>query len=275
MGSDSITIKTEIFGNTDEPMEDDDADADADAVCIVNLDESIRVIYMDHPFGTDDNYVYDGSDSGREGEELLEESGGGDTSSGEDGDGVHDDGPGDHGGNAEEREGGGDDHGENPSPATGEGRKEEMGVEPEMPQGLSLGSSGEDELPVAVERDPVAPVKYPDNMYQAVRSVMAGVQDPVKLNQRMKYGRGEDPGFLTPGDERILRNANMCNMEEKRISSASFDTVSGRCFTCLNGDHKAWISRSGGPICVVLSDQHFPANIPADSVGECFPDPEN
>jgi hypothetical protein len=107
-------------------------------------------------------------------------------------------------------------------------------------------------------------------MYQAVRSVMADGQNPVKLNQRMKYGRGEDPGFLTPGDERILRNANMCNMEEKRISSASFDPVSGRCYTCLNGNHKAWMSRSGGPICVVLSDQHFPANIPADSAGECF-----
>jgi hypothetical protein len=75
-GSDSITIKTEICGNTDEPMEDDDEDAEA--VCIVNLDESNRVIYMDDPFGTDDNYVYDGSDSGRDGEELLEESGGGD-----------------------------------------------------------------------------------------------------------------------------------------------------------------------------------------------------
>jgi hypothetical protein len=59
-------------------------------------------------------------------------------------------------------------------------------------------------------------------------------------------------------------------MEFKRISSASFDPVSGRCYTCLNGEHKAWRSRGDGPICVVLSDQHFPANIPADSAGECF-----
>jgi hypothetical protein len=165
-------------------MEDDDADADA--VCIVNLDESNSVIYMDDPFGTDDNYLYDGSDSGREGEELLEESGGGDTSSGEGGDGVHDGGQGDQGGNAKERE---EDHGGNPTPGTGEVRTDEMGVEPEKQQGLPHGSSGEEELPVAVERDPMEPVKHPDNMYQAVRSVMAGGQDPVKLNQRMKYGR--------------------------------------------------------------------------------------
>jgi hypothetical protein len=107
-------------------------------------------------------------------------------------------------------------------------------------------------------------------MYKAVRSVMAGGQDPMKLNPPMKYNRGDDPGFMTGGDERILRNANMCNMEEKRISSASFDPVSGRCYTCLNGDRRAWMARDGGPICVVLSDQHFPPNIPADSAGECL-----
>jgi hypothetical protein len=99
-----------------------------------------------------------------------------------------------------------------------------------------------EETPVEIESEPVITVKHPDNMYKAVRSVMAG----------------------------NLRNANMCNMEEKRISSASFDPVSGRCYTCLNGDHRAWVARDGGPICVVLSDQHFPPNIPADSAGECL-----
>jgi hypothetical protein len=86
----------------------------------------------------------------------------------------------------------------------------------------------------------------------------------------MKFNRGEDPGFMVRGDERILRNANMCSMEEKRISLASFDPVSGRCYTCLNGDHRTWVLRDGGPICVILTDQHFPANIPADSAGECM-----
>jgi hypothetical protein len=48
-GSDSITIKTETSGQVEEstePMEDDDNDV----VCIVNLDESNRVIYTDDPF---------------------------------------------------------------------------------------------------------------------------------------------------------------------------------------------------------------------------------
>ncbi len=126
------------------------------------------------------------------------------------------------------------------------------------------------EIPVEVAGELVLAVKHPDNMYKAVRSVMAGGQDPMKLNPRMKLNREEDPGFMTPGDERILRNANMCNMEDKRISAASFDPVSGRCYTCLNGDHRAWMSREGGPICLILSDQHFSANVPADSAGECM-----
>jgi hypothetical protein len=116
-GSDSITIKTEICGNTDEPMEDDDADADA--VCIVNLDESNRVIYMDDPFGTDDNYVYDGSDSGREGEELLAESEGGDSGSGDDGEEGQEDGAGENAENAEERDDGGDEHGKRRASCSG------------------------------------------------------------------------------------------------------------------------------------------------------------
>jgi hypothetical protein len=79
-GSDSIIIKTEISDQVEEstePMEDDDNEV----VCVVNLDESNRIIHMDDPFGTDDNYVYEGSDTDRDGEELLEESGGGDTGS--------------------------------------------------------------------------------------------------------------------------------------------------------------------------------------------------
>jgi hypothetical protein len=66
-------------------------------------------------------------------------------------------------------------------------------------------------------------VKHPDKMYQAVRSVMEGGQDPMRLNPRMKYYRKEDLVFRNPGDERILHNANMCNIEGKMISSASFD----------------------------------------------------
>jgi L-fucose mutarotase/ribose pyranase (RbsD/FucU family) len=42
------------------------------------------------------------------------------------------------------------------------------------------------------------------------------------------------------------------------------------CITCLTGEHPAWKARDGGPIIIVLADQHFPANIPSNGPGECF-----
>jgi hypothetical protein len=137
-------------------------------------------------------------------------------------------------------------------------------------EGLSKSERDLDFVNETMRTDQIQNVIVMIEMYKAVRSVLSAGQDPLKLNPRMKLNRGEDPGFMVPGDERILRNANMCSLEEKRICSTSFDPVSGRCFTCLNGDHRAWAARDGGPICVVLTDQHFPANIPADSAGECM-----
>jgi hypothetical protein len=235
-----------------------DEDGGNDVICVVNLDERNRIISMDDPFGPDDNYVYE-----EEGEELLDESEG----EGEDQDG-------------EDQQEGGEADGQDP-----EIQAEPTLQVPEPPLPVPVpeqmanssaaveqetGDEGMDDNPLEIETESIAIVKHPDNLYKAVRSVMAGGQDPLKLNPRMKYNRGEDPGFMGPGDERILRNANMCSMEEKRIASVSFDPVSGRCYTCLNGDHRAWAARDGGPICVILSDQHFPANIPADSDGECM-----
>jgi len=240
-----------------------DEDGGNEVICVVNLDERNRIISLDDPFGTDDNYVYEGSQEGTEDEDLLGESGG---------EGEEEE--------AEEEED--DVHGEGEEagghPADGQGEPPQPVPEPvegshaAVDEGTDEQSKeeGNDDTPQEIETVPVANVKHPDNLYRAVRSVMAGGQDPLKLNPRMKYNRGEDPGFMGPGDERILRNANMCSMEEKRIASVSFDPVSGRCYTCLNGDHRAWAARDGGPICLILSDQHFPANIPADSDGECM-----
>jgi hypothetical protein len=77
-------------------------------------------------------------------------------------------------------------------------------------------------------------------------------------------------GLLVQGDERMLRNSNLCSMELKQNTSASFNPDSGKCVTCLNGSHSAWKSRNGGPIALSLTDQHFPPNIPADESGECI-----
>jgi hypothetical protein len=265
-GAENIVIKTEISGQGYEPMDDDVNEV----VCMVSLDERNRIIALDDPFhqyetGGEEDYT-----GGSEGEEILEESedGGEDTVAGEDG---------------EEEVVAGEDPpaeavGADPVPenaadqnmAETEQQKDEENVVGNENEGRS-GGNEEEENVIAVE-DEIVPetVRHPDNMYKAVRSVLSAGQDPLKLNPRMKLNRGEDPGFMVPGDERILRNANMCSLEEKRICSTSFDPVSGRCFTCLNGDHRAWAARDGGPICVVLTDQHFPANIPADSAGECM-----
>ncbi len=267
-GSDSITIKSEICGEGYEPMEEDESN---DVICVVNLDERNRIISLDDPFGTEDDFAEEEGNDGTEGEELLEESEG----SGEEGDDEGEDGA-DHplveeeGGPRQEGDVESHQPGLDPVAGIAADANVKTGVKPIEGEQPAISEEETGENPQEIRADPVSAVKHPDNLYRVVRSVMAGGQDPLKLNPCMKYYRGEDPGFMAPGDERILRNANMCNMEEKRISSVSFDPVSGRCYTCLNGEHRAWMARDGGPICVVLSDQHFPANIPADSAGECM-----
>jgi hypothetical protein len=237
---------------------------------IVKLDDRNNIVNMEDPFGGDDNYVVDEGEDGTEGDEILDETG--DESDGEEhvepaGEGGEDQ----EGNQGEDRQdGAGTVREAAPGGEANVQGREDIDHDRGMDGGGETEEGGGADMPEEVDGEPVVSVKHPDNMYRAVRSVMSGGQDPVKLNPRMKYGRGEDPGFMTPGDKRILRNANMCNMEDKRISSASFDPVSGRCFTCLNGDHPAWAAREGGPICIVLSDQHFPANIPADSADECM-----
>jgi hypothetical protein len=256
-GAENIIIKTEISGQGYEPMDDDVNEV----VCMVSLDESNRIISLDDPFhpyeiGGEDDYV-----GGSEGEEILEES--------EDG--------ADEGAAGEDPPAGDVDAGPVPETAAAQnmaGTEEQENADEKEDRNENeerVDESVGEEQEIAVENVSVpVTVRHPDNMYKAVRSVLSGGQDPLKLNPRMKFNRGEDPGFMVPGDERILRNANMCSMEEKRICSTSFDPVSGRCYTCLNGDHRAWAARDGGPICVVLTDQHFPANIPANSAGECM-----
>ncbi len=63
-----------------------------------------------------------------------------------------------------------------------------------------------------VEPEPIR-VKHPDSMYKPVQSIRSGSQDPLKLNMRMKYDRSEGGGLLVQGDERMLRNSNLCSME--------------------------------------------------------------
>ncbi len=120
-----------------------------------------------------------------------------------------------------------------------------------------------------VEEPEVAkPSFQPDGMYYAVKQVLKGAVNGFPLNKRFKDESTPDPGFLQPGDERWGRNFNQFKLTKARIVSCSVDSSTGTCRTCLSGEHAAWESADGGPI--VLSDQHFPANVPADGPGECL-----
>ena len=120
------------------------------------------------------------------------------------------------------------------------------------------------------EQEAARPSFQPDGMYYAVKQVLKGAVNGFPLNKRFKDESIPDPGFMQPGDERWGRNRNQFKLAKARIVSCSFDSSTGTCGTCLSGEHAAWESVDGGPVVVVLSDQHFPANVPADGPGECL-----
>ncbi len=210
-GVDTVTIKTEISGQGYEQMDEDNEDV----VCMVSLDKRNRIIAMDDPFRSDEHEGEEDYDGDSQGEEILEESEDGtdDVAAGED-----------------LPPGNGADLVPETAAATEAAENTEQDEEDDkMNNDEKNDGNGAsvDEIAVETESEPAVAVKHPDNMYKAVRSVLSAGQEPMKLNPRMKLNKGQDPGFMVPGDERILRNANMCCMEEKRICSTSFDQVSG------------------------------------------------
>ncbi len=70
-GADSVTIKTEICGNGDERMDDEEEN---EVVCIVGLDESNRIISLEDPFQTDETSGGEEESYRTDDEELLDES---------------------------------------------------------------------------------------------------------------------------------------------------------------------------------------------------------
>jgi hypothetical protein len=110
-----------------------------------------------------------------------------------------------------------------------------------------------------------------DNRYFVVRSIRAAKQVGRDLNREadQTVEEGVAKGFLGE-DERWLRNYNIHSVERGLNVSCSFNPRSGLCYTCLGGTHRAWESREGTPVVVVLADQAFPANVPAADGGECM-----
>ncbi len=135
-------------------------------------------------------------------------------------------------------------------------------------QGRKMPCKGADLI--VEEQEAPGPAFQPDGMYYAVKQVLKGGVDGYPLNKKFKDEACPDRGFLQDGDERWGRNYNQFKLSKPRIVSCSIDTSRGTCKTCLSGEHEAWSSGEGGPVVVVLSDQHFPANVPADGPGECL-----
>ncbi len=59
-------------------------------------------------------------------------------------------------------------------------------------------------------------------------------------------------------------------MEKQVNISCSYNPRNGLCYTCFGEPHAAREGREGQPVTYVLSDQSFPANVPATDGGECF-----
>ena len=72
------------------------------------------------------------------------------------------------------------------------------------------------------------------------------------------------------GDERWLRSYNIHNLETQLNISCSFNPRSGFCYTCKGEPHRATQGRNGEAVAFVISDQSFPANVPAVGEGECL-----
>jgi hypothetical protein len=61
------------------------------------------------------------------------------------------------------------------------------------------------------------------------------------------------------------------NLKDRISTSLSFDPLSGLCVTCLYGRHAALVGHGGGPVVIAVSDQCFPACLPARTVKkECI-----
>jgi nitric oxide reductase activation protein len=104
-----------------------------------------------------------------------------------------------------------------------------------------------------------------DNRYHAVRSIRSARQAGRELNKAVGPGSPVDSGLggFLGDDERWFRNYNIHNVERGVNVSCSFNPRSGLCYTCLGEPHKAWQGTEGQPVVLILSDQCFPANVPA------------
>jgi hypothetical protein len=154
-----------------------------------------------------------------------------------------------------------------------EGHEVEQAGEGEENAGqLAPGQEVPDPDPEIVVAEPVAtkPRYNPSRQYFAVKEIRASGTPCRSLNRKSNAAGEQDGGFDQEGDERWGRNWNRFDVESGRNVSASFNPITGVCGTCLTGVHPAWRGGGGGAIVLVLSDHHFPANVPVDGPGDCL-----
>ncbi len=123
---------------------------------------------------------------------------------------------------------------------------ENMAAPPSDGEAGAAGSGGEEEDELVEEdvENELDNSLRPDHRFFAVRALVEGGKTARKLNRRMKLPERKDEGFLLRGDERFFRNANDSSIERRVNVSASF-MAHGKCNTCLNGTHDAWVGREG------------------------------
>jgi len=251
-----VEITGEVGGNRSVDYERGDGEEEDESL----LDEQGE--YVDHVVSCDE-----GEEESEEGEEDEEDQAAGTAAASVSTDSIADG----AGSSTGEREPG-ENHGGETADPLGPSEKEEDDNNVERVEKSEKREDdkkdGENEELEPEDIDPADPNLKPDHRFIVVRAMLAGSMDPRPLNKRMKKP-DPDPGFLINGDERWYRNANVSCTVKKLNTSASF-TPRGGCHTCISGVHDAWIGRNGQPTVVVASDQHFPANLPADGEGECI-----
>jgi hypothetical protein len=109
--------------------------------------------------------------------------------------------------------------------------------------------------------------------YRTIRAARSAVSCLRQLNPNPLPGNIEPVSigsFCTEGDDRIQLTNITHDLKNRRSLTLSFDPDSGECNSCLAGRRPAWTGQNGEPICVVVTDQNFPACLPARTAGkEC------
>jgi hypothetical protein len=109
--------------------------------------------------------------------------------------------------------------------------------------------------------------------YRTIRAARRAASCQKRLNPNPVQSHTESVNtgtFCTVGDDCIRLTNIIHDLRNRSTKTLSLDPQSGTCSSCLAGRHAAWSSRTGGPIVLVVSDQNFPACLPARSAGKEF-----